>query len=252
MILWLGTHEISWLRRIDVPLFISRRRLERQRRLPEAIGPWALDSGGFTELTLHGRWETSAHAYVQQVRRYVETVGNLAWAAPRDWMCEPDMLRRTGRSVQDHQRLTVADYLDLRERAPELPFVPVLQGWTPDDYLRHADQYQQAGVTLERLPLVAVGTVCRRQNTVEGRRVIETVAQLGAPLHAFGFKATGLAACGHLLASSDSLAWSYVARKARQPLMPGCTHATCANCMAWALEWRERLTRPIRQEALWP
>ncbi len=28
---WLGTHEVSWLGRTDVPLFISRRRLARQK-----------------------------------------------------------------------------------------------------------------------------------------------------------------------------------------------------------------------------
>jgi O-acetyl-ADP-ribose deacetylase (regulator of RNase III) len=32
--------------------------------------PWALDSGGFTELSLHGRWKATPAAYVAAVRRY--------------------------------------------------------------------------------------------------------------------------------------------------------------------------------------
>ena len=50
--LYLGTHETSWLSRAGVPLFISHRRLERIRTsLPMAAAPWALDSGGFSEIS---------------------------------------------------------------------------------------------------------------------------------------------------------------------------------------------------------
>ena len=45
-----------------------------------------------------------------------------------DWMCEPAMLARTGLTVAEHQAGTVANYLELRAAAPELPFIPVLQG----------------------------------------------------------------------------------------------------------------------------
>lgn len=66
---WLGTHEPAWLNRTCVPLFISRRRLERRKRLPRATCPWALDSGGFTELSMHGRWTLDAKRYVELVRK---------------------------------------------------------------------------------------------------------------------------------------------------------------------------------------
>jgi hypothetical protein len=91
---WLGTHQPGWLARLDVPLFASHRTLRDRRRLPRAIAPWALDSGGFTELTLHGRWRTIPGEYAEAVARYASEVGRLAWAAPQDWMCEPAMLAR--------------------------------------------------------------------------------------------------------------------------------------------------------------
>ncbi len=50
-------------------------------------------------------------------------------------MCEPQIVARTGLSVREHQERTVANYLTLRSIAPDLPFIPVLQGWRIADYL---------------------------------------------------------------------------------------------------------------------
>ena len=52
---------------------------------------------------------------------------------------------------------------------------------------------------------------------------------------------------------ADSLAWSYHAR--REPPLPGCnTHKNCANCVRFALAWREEtlegLERAARQGVL--
>src|SRR5438552_2402998 len=115
---YLGVHRARWLAETDVPLFISRRRLAGRRRLPRAIGPWALDSGGYTELSLHGRWTVPAEEYVEDVRRFQSDIGKLEWAAIQDHMCEPWILKKTGSTVRQHQERTVASYLDLRFRAP--------------------------------------------------------------------------------------------------------------------------------------
>jgi hypothetical protein len=234
---FLGTHQPAWLGRTSVPLFVSRRRLTGRKALPRAAGPWALDSGGFSELSLHGGWTVTPRAYAAEVRRFAAEIGGLQWAAPQDWMCEPVMLAKTGRSVAAHQRLTVRNYLDLREIAPDLPWVPVLQGWEPDDYRHCVDLYAAAGVDLAALPLVGLGSVCRRQHTRTAARVVERLQPLR--LHAFGFKLTGLAAVAPLLASADSMAWSLAAR--RRPALPGCSHRNCANCLRYALEWQRRV-----------
>ncbi|WNO26803.1 hypothetical protein SEA_SCRICK_20 [Mycobacterium phage Scrick] len=90
--LYLGTHITSWLGHAGVPLFVSHRRLKRLRSLPRAIEVWALDSGGFSELSMFGGWQTTAREYVEAVNRYDQQIGKLEWAAPQDWMCEPDMV----------------------------------------------------------------------------------------------------------------------------------------------------------------
>jgi hypothetical protein len=55
----------------------------------------------------------------------------------------------------------------------------------------------------------------------------------------FGVKKSGLASYGVHLASADSLAWSFNARRNRP--LPGCTHKSCANCLRYALRWREEI-----------
>lgn len=244
---FLGTHEPSWLGRAGVPLFISRRRLARQRRWPRALAPWALDSGGFTEITQRGKWDLPPAEYAAEVRRYSDEIGMMEWAAVQDWMCEPFALARTGLDVPEHQRRTIRSYLELRDRAPAVPWVPVLQGWTLDDYRRHLDDYASAGVDLRTLPVVGVGSVCRRQNTTEAAAIFGMLYRYGLRLHGFGLKLGGLRRASHLLASADSLAWSYRAR--RSPPMPGHLHKSCANCMAFALEWRHRV---IETEGVMP
>jgi hypothetical protein len=246
----LGTHQPGWLTRAQVPLFVSDRRLRVYKRLPAAAAPWAADSGGFTELQKHGTWTVPPAQYVARLRRYRDEVGRMLWAAPQDWMCEPIVIHggRAGRqhfagthlSVPEHQARTVANYAQPRDLAPDLPIVPVVQGYTEDEYLRCADRYAAAGIDLTAEPLVAVGSICRRQSTAEAGRILAALHRHGLTrLHGFGFKTLGLRDHGRRLTSADSLAWSTAARLRRRPL-PGCaTHRNCANCLRYALRWRD-------------
>jgi hypothetical protein len=239
----LGTHQPGWLASAKVPLFISDRRLSAYRNLPCAVRPWALDSGAFSELAIHGNWDhgPSPRQYVDRVRRYQREIGKLLRAASQDWMCEPFILAKTGLTVAAHQARTVASYLELRSLAPDLPWTPVLQGWRPDDYRRHLDAYDRAGVDLRALPVVGLGSVCRRQHTTEVEDLVRSLSRLGLQLHGFGFKVQGLARLGGVLRSADSMAWSFEARRLRRPACGSAAHRNCANCLAYALAWRERV-----------
>jgi hypothetical protein len=244
MIFYLGVHQAHWVELTDVPLCLSRRTLARcERRLRMKGERWCLDSGGFSELSLYGRWRTPALEYAGQAQRFADEVGPPDWAAVQDWMCEPDVLARTGKTVEDHQRLTIDSFLRLVEVAPDVPWMPVLQGWAYRDYLAHLEQYRQRGIDLKGVPLVGVGSVCRRQDTDMIDGLIRDLADLGYRLHGFGFKLRGLARTGRLLASADSMAWSLQARRS-QPL-PGCPHANCADCLRYALSWRRTAVAAI-------
>jgi len=249
MLFWLGTHQPGWLARTNAPLFVSAVRLRGRKTLPRAVGRWALDSGGFSEIAAHGRWTIPAAQYAAEARLWRAEVGGLAWAAVQDWMCEPVMLERTGLTVGEHQRRTVASYLELRALAPEMPWVPVLQGWEPADYHRCADLYAAAGVDLPGLPVVGLGSVCRRQGTRTAARIVRGLYDRGLEnLHGFGFKTLGLvgrARLARFLASSDSMAWSTDGRMnwghRRRRMCPVEHPGGCANCLHWAVAWRRRM-----------
>jgi hypothetical protein len=261
--LYTGTHQPHWLWSGAVPadccLFVSHRALARYKTFRSAsVRGWALDSGGFTELAMHGRWQTTARDYTAAVARYDREIGRLEWAAIQDWMCEATIRAATGLTVAEHQERSVASYAELAGLWPEYsdaecPFMPVLQAAPGDGegYLRHAAMYEVAGIRLADFPVVGVGSVCRVQSTRLVTRVAEALWSLDLALHFFGVKSSGLPLIwppddrAESLTSLDSMAWSYAAR--RRPPMPGCTtHANCANCPKAALAWRSHVQHQIR------
>lgn len=235
---YLGVPEPYWLGRLRIPLFVSHRRMARTRGWPQALVPWGLDSGGFTEVTTYGEWRTGPVEYVHAVRRYVREVGKMDFASQQDWMCEPFALAKTGKSLREHQELTVQNYLELKNLDPALPFMPVLQGWKLDDYLRCIDMFYKAGIKLEECERVGVGSVCRRQKTKE---IIEIVRGIQGTrqtfkLHMFGVKKMGLRMVHDLIKSSDSMAWSLEAFRAKRKARPTCTHKNCSSCIYAAID----------------
>jgi hypothetical protein len=243
---WLGTHLPNWLGLVDVPLMVTVRRLKDRRTFPRARAEWWQDSNGYTQLAYPPHCYTSTpREYVAQTRRHAQEIGNLTYVSPQDWMCEPNVLAQTGLSVQEHQLRTIQSFLDLRELAPELPWVPVLQGWAAADYLRHIEQYARAGIDLVKEKLVGVGTVCRRQGTHIGADIFKLLSWCGLRLHGFGFKVGGIRLAARYMCSGDSMAWSYAARRERAQCAAGLTHKNCANCLAYALAWREQIVSSL-------
>jgi hypothetical protein len=285
-VFYLGTHQPHWLRLPqfrDIPLFPTRNRLNTYKTLPRAVGRYAVDSNGFTELQRNGRWLVSEPEFVGQIRRIVAGVGTPDFVSPMDWMCEPWVI--TGQNwhlpardpkyfhgtrearglgpvehpgddeqpfddaVRFHQERTVENLLELRRLAPDIPWMPVLQGWELRHYLDCADMYAAAGIDLAAEPIVGLGSVCRRQATSEIDQIVATFHRRGLRLHGFGVKTQGLGDYGPELASADSMAWSYDAR--RSPPLPGhdARHKNCANCPDWALQWRQRVLARLANAA---
>src|SRR4051812_2363738 len=116
---YLGTSEPSWLQRLDVPLFLSRRRLARLKKLPRAQVDWVLDSGAYSELNAWGRWLLSPRRYLAEVKRYWAEVGRLQWISCMDWVCEPVIRHKTGLTVAQHQQRSLDNYLELKALAPD-------------------------------------------------------------------------------------------------------------------------------------
>lgn len=236
---FLGTHKTGWLTKVAIPLFVSARTLRERKRLPRALGRWAADGGGFTELSMYGRWTVGPRQYAAEVWEWEQRIGHLAFAATQDWMCEPEILARTGLTVEEHQNRTVLSYLRLMTIAPHLPWMPVLQGWRWGDHERCLELYYRNGVDLTKCPIVGVGSICRRQNNLRAALLLKQLAQCGLKLHAFGLRQGALALCHDSVVSTDSLAWSFQARKKR--LEGKLTGTNLPNSLDFALQYRAKL-----------
>lgn len=245
---YLGTHRPNWLWKHPVSAyFVSDATLKGIKNLYPTTVPWALDSGGFTELAKHGRWTITPAEYAARVRRYASEVTHLEWAVPQDWMCGAPTLAATGLTVQGHQERTVDSVIEMRSRVPDTTIVPVLQGGEDvDDFRRHVDMYAARGFDLASEPRVAIGSVFRRQNDPALIALLHELGRAGLQVHALGFKKAGLINAGASLASADSMSWSLQGRYERHPVcVERDTHQHCGNCLRFALWWVEDMKREV-------
>jgi transcriptional regulator of met regulon len=218
---YVGLHQPADAQHFDLAC-ISIKRLWRRKK-PVACGDVLVDSGAFTELLLHGRYRHGVEEYAAELHRLHTTgVVNIAAAVAQDYMCEPFILAKTGLTIEDHQRLTIERYDALvaeLERLFDVPIpfhvMPVLQGFAPQDYVNHVRMY---GDRLKPGMWVGVGSVCKRQG--DPRSIMAVLQAIAGErpdllLHGFGVKKTALLHPGvrELLATADSMAWSFAARK---------------------------------------
>lgn len=187
----------------------------RKRRSPFPANDWIMDSGAFTTIAKHGGYPHGPSEYAAQIQRWKGN-GNLLAAVSQDYMCEPSMLAKTGLTVADHQRLTIERYDALLAEDTGVYIMPVLQGYGPEDYVNHLAQY---GARLAHGAWVGVGSVCKRNGNPGAIFRVLTAIKAARPdlrLHGFGLKTTSLRQplIRELLATADSMAWSFAARRA--------------------------------------
>ncbi|WP_216907548.1 DUF7221 family queuine tRNA-ribosyltransferase-like protein [Nocardia noduli] len=264
---FLGLAQPSLLDTAPVPVFLSATRLVRYRTRGERfpvrmnLAPYAGDSGAYSALVLtrdrHSHpWWASPDEYGALWARLIEDIGPPCFVGIQDYPCEPACLTATGLSIDEHQRLTVENYLYLVEQFDFVPWLPTLQGWRPEDFVAHVGMYERAGVDLTGR-WVGVGSICRRNADHDIARILTALAPFGMRLHGYGVSLRTLALAGHLLHSADSQGWSMAARRART-LMPGCVHLSrpdatgrrhltdCRHCLRYALAWREKAMHALR------
>lgn len=213
---FVGMHNVYDVRNVSRAFVSAARLWTRRSQFP--ANEWILDSGAFSVIEKHGGWpdEFAPTAYAHLIRRFADC-GTLLAAVGQDYMCEPHMLARTGLSVAEHQRLTVARYDQLASLdTAGVPIMPVLQGYHPDEYAQHLDLY---GDRLAAGAWVGVGSVCKRNGTPAAvAAVLRRIKQVRPDLrlHGFGCKITSLADASvrDRLYSADSMAWSFSARRA--------------------------------------
>lgn len=209
---FVGLHQPSDAQHFD-SCFVSVNRL-RDRKGPFQVRDWIMDSGAFSEISRHGRYRQAVKEYADQIKRWKDN-GNLLAAVTQDYMCEAFILKKTGLTVAEHQRLTIERWAELESSDTGCYIMPVLQGYEPEDYLSHLEQY---GDALAKDTWVGVGSVCKRNTSPCVILDILGAIKEKRPdlrLHGFGLKLTALGngTIRSLLHSADSMAWSFAARR---------------------------------------
>jgi hypothetical protein len=148
----------------NINFFFSDNFLKHHKKFRPSKCNWALDSGGFSQIHKHGKWIVTPEEYVERTLKYMDKMGKMDFAATQDWMCEDSALKITGKTVKYHQQKTIESYIKLKELAPQVPWLPVLQGKVPSDYLKHLKNYKKAGITEI---YYGIGSICRRGNSKE-------------------------------------------------------------------------------------
>lgn len=206
-----GLHQPSDAKHFDAA-FVSINRI-RARKGPFAVDDWIMDSGAFSEISIHGHYRHDVAEYAAQIRRWKGN-GNLLAAVAQDYMCEPWIIAKTGLSTPEHQRLTVERYDALLAEDTGVYILPVLQGFEAGDYLAHLRAY---GDRLAHGAWVGVGSICKRNDPRAVQRVLLEIKneRPDLRLHGFGLKKTALGdpLIRSLLHTADSMAWSFAARR---------------------------------------
>jgi hypothetical protein len=269
-----GLHQPSDARHFDYA-FISVNRL-RDRKAPIGARAWIMDSGAFTEISSHGRYRHDVASYAAEIRRWATNgSGQLLAASAQDWMCEEPILKRAAiadgtltrpawfrdddrhafrkldasvpwlrpgqrdEQIVLHQHRTIERYDALLAADVPAYVLPVLQGFTPDEYVRHMAMY---GDRLAAGQWVGVGSVCKRNGSPGQVAAVLMCIKRARPdlkLHGFGLKTTALAdpLVRSLLETADSMAWCFNAwRNGRN-----------GNDYREAIRWASKITsRPVQ------
>ena len=166
-----------------------------------------LDCGGFTALNHYADYPFTVINYANLVARLKPH-----YYATMDYPCEPE-ISRSLELISNEQRIkaTIKNALALSEWEDQLSgqMVPVIQGYTLDEYLWCLRLYQEAGIIRDYM---AVGSMCRRISSDELGRLIPKIfyaAQKAGctKLHFFGLKLSpDLEPFSNMIWSRDSAA----------------------------------------------
>lgn len=221
MIFFVGTDRLTEAWKLSATFISANTLWKRQVGFP--VRRWVMDSGGYTALRRDGDYRPSVE-YAALIRRFAAN-GALLAAVSQDYMCEPELLEKTGRSVAQNQRDTIDRYDELLTHdCGGVRIMPVLQGHTAADCINHLRQY---GSRLLQRAWVGVGSIAKgnpnpdvsKPAAVEAILLAIRAERPDLRLHGFGLRlsALRLQLVRDLLFSADSMAWHYEAWRLGRP-----------------------------------
>lgn len=172
------------------------------------VGSLCLDSGGFTAAKRWGDYPWTAKQYAAWARK-TSANDRLDFVAVMDLACERGVNRDVFATNQQRILASVVNAGRCREADPSLPWLPVVQGATVEDYLGCAELYRRDGWGLD---YAGLGTMCGRKASDAARVLCELSAMLpDTRWHVFGMSLGVLRFddARPLIRSWDSYAWNW-------------------------------------------
>lgn len=210
-----------------------------------------LDSAGFVLMTRYGGFPWSIRSYMELAATYP-----FRRIASADYCCEPE-IARDREEILDRISRTIRANRECRRLANDMgmsdKLMPVLQGRSPADYERCADQL---AFSIVPGAIIGVGSMCRRdihgpQGLIAVIEHLDRILPRSVRLHAFGVKGSALPwlkPFTHRIASIDSQAWALQARHQARRLGISKTDAFSANEMQqWLSVQHQTLSGPERK-----
>lgn len=253
---------------IELGFMLSANRIRRRKKEILTDGKWMLDSGAFTQISRFGKFLISEDEYVDIIKRHEDK--NLVCAATQDYMCEPDILKKTGKTIRQHIRMTVQRYFNIlkkmRKAGCRTMLLPVLQGIDAEDYMECLALYEEGwwklqnqlgflyrfgGEEFARPHRIGIGSMCKRNgNPGEVEAILDKMEYdlANFHVHLFGFKTTGLNIKWEIASrihSADSFAYSMRSRKYEQHESPDVNIRTNDSRAELAIDHGRKMARLV-------
>lgn len=179
-------------------------------RLPKMVERLILDSGGYAFFSRWGEYPFDLEKYLE-LAYYLRDLHPLYRVATLDYPCEPDINRSQIMTNEERIQKTVSNAVECFHKDNSIPWLPVIQGYTVEEYLYCIDLYNDYGIGSDYW---AIGSICSRKGApYELRNIITKIKERHQTqkLHAFGLGIPYLSdpQIFNAIYSSDSAAWNW-------------------------------------------
>lgn len=165
----------------------KRKEWRKRAKFKNCFGLKWLDCGGFTALNHYDDYPFSVVNYANLVARLKPN-----YYATMDYPCEPDISRLSLMTNKERIKNTIRNAVELKRWENQIKgeMIPVIQGYTLEEYLYCLDLYAENNLIRDYM---AVGSMCRRISNEQLAELIPGIyhkaQSLGCnKLHFFGLK----------------------------------------------------------------
>jgi hypothetical protein len=187
----------------------ARQRFKVRRPPIDHVASMCIDSGGFTAARRWGKYPWTVEQYVDFIRAVSRDI-KLDFCSILDYACEPSVNRSAYQTNIERIEATIENEIACRKAAPDLPWLPILQGDSLEERQYDLDRRRELGL----LPTdyAGIGSVCGR-GAGGAAQVVKFYADRlpGVQYHGFGMHIQALDddTVYAALRSWDSYSWTW-------------------------------------------